>query len=127
MFASKRLGKVGYLYPRASVFDFFNTDYLMFRSSLRYLIVPPMLLRPEFDPSVFIQIQQSLPPGIELVTATDFKEWQMDIRVLDTNPLYQDQTYRLRFRFSGNYPIGTPFTALLYIGYTSDLLNTKST
>ena len=30
----------------------------------------------------------------------------MDIRVLDDNPLYKDQTYRLRFRFSNNYPIG---------------------
>lgn len=117
MFASKRLGKVSY--PRVTVYDLSSTDYLMFRSSLRYLIVPSLLLRPESDPSIFIQIQQSLPPGIELVTATDFKEWQMDIRVLDTNPLYQDQTYRLRFRFSGNYPIGTPFTALPYIGYTS--------
>ena len=34
----------------------------------------------------------------------------MDIRVLDSNPLYLDQTYRLRFRFSTNYPIGTYFT-----------------
>lgn len=32
----------------------------------------------------------------------------MDIRVLDSNPLYQNQTYRLRFRFSGNYPIEAP-------------------
>lgn len=30
----------------------------------------------------------------------------MDIRVLDPNPLYLNQTYRLRFRFSNNYPIG---------------------
>ncbi len=30
----------------------------------------------------------------------------MDIRVLDANPLYKDQIYRLRFRFSTNYPIG---------------------
>lgn len=30
----------------------------------------------------------------------------MDIRVLDSNPLYLNQTYRLRFRFSNNYPIG---------------------
>ena len=32
----------------------------------------------------------------------------MDIRVLDANPIYQDQTFRLRFRFSGNYPIEAP-------------------
>lgn len=53
------------------------------------------------------QMHQSLPPGISLVTAADgFKEWHMDIRVLDPNPLYLNQIYRLRFRFSNNYPIG---------------------
>lgn len=30
----------------------------------------------------------------------------MDIRILDPNPLYLNKTYRLRFRFSNNYPIG---------------------
>ncbi|KAK4698112.1 ubiquitin-conjugating enzyme E2 W, partial [Lecanoromycetidae sp. Uapishka_2] len=54
------------------------------------------------------KIQQSLPPGVSLVTADDLKEWQMDIKVLDSNPLYLDQTYRLRFRFSSNYPIEAP-------------------
>ncbi|KAL9077720.1 MAG: hypothetical protein Q9161_000092 [Pseudevernia consocians] len=54
------------------------------------------------------KIQQSLPPGIDFVTAPDFKQWEMDIRVLDSNPLYLDQTYRLRFRFSTNYPIEAP-------------------
>ncbi|KAK0516094.1 hypothetical protein JMJ35_002128 [Cladonia borealis] len=61
------------------------------------------------------KIQKSLPPGIDLVSAPDFKEWQMDIRVLDSNPLYLNQTYRLRFRFSNNYPIEAPevtFTTL---------------
>ncbi|KAL9611544.1 MAG: hypothetical protein Q9167_003828 [Letrouitia subvulpina] len=52
------------------------------------------------------KIQQSLPPGITLVSADNFSEWHMDIQVLDSNPLYQNQTYRLRFRFSNNYPIG---------------------
>ncbi|KAL8899161.1 MAG: hypothetical protein Q9207_006345, partial [Kuettlingeria erythrocarpa] len=51
------------------------------------------------------QVNQSLPPGITLVSADDFKEWQMDICVLDPNPIYLDQTFRLRFRFSNNYPI----------------------
>ncbi|KAL8662464.1 MAG: hypothetical protein Q9202_004707 [Teloschistes flavicans] len=56
------------------------------------------------------KIHQSLPPGITLVSADDFKEWQMDIRVLDANPIYLNQTFRLRFRFSNNYPIGAlPF------------------
>ncbi|KAL9102767.1 MAG: hypothetical protein Q9163_002129 [Psora crenata] len=54
------------------------------------------------------KIHQSLPPGITLVAADDLKEWLMDIKVLDNNPLYLEQTYRLRFRFSNNYPIEAP-------------------
>jgi hypothetical protein len=53
------------------------------------------------------QISNSLPPGIELVSADNFEEWLLDIRVLDDNPLYKNETYRLRFRFSSTYPIGT--------------------
>jgi ubiquitin-protein ligase len=30
----------------------------------------------------------------------------MDIQVLDDNPIYKGQTYRLKFMFSSNYPIG---------------------
>lgn len=30
----------------------------------------------------------------------------MDIKVLDDNPLYQNQTYRLKFTFGRKYPIG---------------------
>jgi ubiquitin-protein ligase len=55
-----------------------------------------------------------MPPGLELIKADDFAEWQMDIRVLDDNPLYKDQVYRLRFRFGDNYPIRT---FLLFIYY----------
>jgi ubiquitin-conjugating enzyme E2 W len=32
----------------------------------------------------------------------------MDIRVLDDNPIYKDQTYRLVFHFSNRYPIEAP-------------------
>ena len=32
----------------------------------------------------------------------------MDIQVLDANPLYHGQTFRLRFRFPANYPIEAP-------------------
>jgi ubiquitin-conjugating enzyme E2 W len=32
----------------------------------------------------------------------------MDIRVLDDNPLYAGQIYRLKFRFSTAYPIEAP-------------------
>ncbi|RMZ85039.1 hypothetical protein DV738_g7, partial [Chaetothyriales sp. CBS 135597] len=50
--------------------------------------------------------KQKLPPGIELVKADDFHEWQMDIRVLDDNPLYKGQIFRLSFIFNNQYPIG---------------------
>ena len=30
----------------------------------------------------------------------------MDIQVMDANPIYQGETYRLKFEFSSNYPIG---------------------
>lgn len=56
---------------------------------------------------ILVQIQQSLPPGITLVSADDLKQWEMDIRVLDPNPLYLNQTFRARFTFSNNYPIGS--------------------
>jgi ubiquitin-protein ligase len=29
------------------------------------------------------------------------------MRILDENPLYKDETYRLRFKFGENYPIRT--------------------
>lgn len=47
-----------------------------------------------------------LPPGITLVSADNFEEWQMDIKVMDDNPLYRNQTYTLKFMFSKSYPIG---------------------
>lgn len=37
----------------------------------------------------------------------DLKEWLFDIRVLDNNPLYKDNVYRLKFVFFDSYPIGT--------------------
>ncbi|KAJ4297096.1 hypothetical protein N0V88_004013 [Collariella sp. IMI 366227] len=54
------------------------------------------------------KISNSLPPGIELVSAENLEEWLLDIRVLDDNPLYKDQTYRLKFRFGPSYPIEPP-------------------
>lgn len=59
--------------------------------------------------------KQHLPPGLELVKADDFSEWQVDIRVLDENPLYKDEIYRLRFRFGENYPIQAPEVTFLHI------------
>lgn len=52
------------------------------------------------------QIHASLPPGITLVEAEGFKEWFMDIEVLDANPLYMNKVFRLKFCFSSTYPIG---------------------
>lgn len=40
--------------------------------------------------------------------ADDFREWQMDIRVLDANPIYANKIFRLAFLFSPNYPIEAP-------------------
>lgn len=51
-------------------------------------------------------MQGHLPPGITFAKCDDLEEWQMDIRVLDNNPLYQNQIYRLKFTFSSKYPIG---------------------
>jgi len=54
------------------------------------------------------KIHEHLPPGISIASADDLKDWQMDIKVLDDNPLYRNETYRLRFRFSNKYPIEAP-------------------
>ena len=50
-------------------------------------------------------MQGSLPPGITLVKADDFSSWLVDIQVVDPNPIYAGETYRLKFMFSQNYPI----------------------
>lgn len=50
-------------------------------------------------------MQGQLPPGITLISADNFETWLLDIQVLDANPIYAGETYRLKFMFSGNYPI----------------------
>jgi ubiquitin-protein ligase len=50
-------------------------------------------------------MQGELPPGVTLIQADDLQEWLCDIRVMDENPLYAGETYRLKFTFSNNYPI----------------------
>ncbi|KAK7941287.1 ubiquitin-conjugating enzyme [Apiospora aurea] len=54
------------------------------------------------------QVSKSLPPGITLVKADDLQEWLLDIQVLDQNPIYAGETYRLKFRFGKQYPIEPP-------------------
>lgn len=56
--------------------------------------------------SFSVQITNGLPPGITLVSADNLEEWFLDIQVLDQNPIYAGQTYRLKFKFSDKYPIG---------------------
>lgn len=56
------------------------------------------------------QIKQSLPDGITLVSADDLETWTLDIKVLDANPLYLDQIFKLVFKFSEQYPIGKKFS-----------------
>lgn len=52
-------------------------------------------------------MQEHLPPGISIFKAENLEDWQMDIKVLDDNPLYRNETYRLKFTFGSKYPIGT--------------------
>jgi ubiquitin-conjugating enzyme E2 W len=59
-----------------------------------------------------VKINGSLPAGISLVSADDLETWYLDIKVLDDNPLYLNQTFRLMFRFGPQYPIGWSCAAL---------------
>lgn len=54
-----------------------------------------------------------LAPGITLVSADNLQTWLMDIRVVDNNPIYANQTFRLQFTFSANYPIEAPEVVFL--------------
>ncbi|KAK6541211.1 hypothetical protein TWF694_008578 [Orbilia ellipsospora] len=54
------------------------------------------------------KMNKETPPGITIASSPDLTNWKMDIRVLDSNPLYLDQTYRLNFKFSPSYPIEAP-------------------
>ncbi|KAI9679971.1 MAG: hypothetical protein M1817_004986 [Caeruleum heppii] len=45
------------------------------------------------------KIHEHLPPGISIASASNLEEWQMDIKVLDDNPIYRGETYRLKFKF----------------------------
>lgn len=46
--------------------------------------------------------------GIHFVSAEDLVTWQMDLQVLDANPIYAGKTFRLSFKFNNNYPIEAP-------------------
>ncbi|EGD90073.2 hypothetical protein H112_02547, partial [Trichophyton rubrum D6] len=67
-----------------------------------------------------IKMQNSLPPGVTVAKADNLEQWEMDIRVLDDNPIYKDETYRLRFTFSKNYPIEAPEVQFISLPATSE-------
>lgn len=52
--------------------------------------------------------KDGMPPGITLIERDDSVagDWFVDIQVLDENPLYKAQIYRLKFHFPKMYPIG---------------------
>lgn len=54
------------------------------------------------------KLHDNLPPGIDLIAADNLEEWFLDIRVLDDNPIYLNQIYRLKFKFGSAYPIEPP-------------------
>ncbi|GKZ16975.1 hypothetical protein AbraIFM66951_005702 [Aspergillus brasiliensis] len=66
------------------------------------------------------KMKDHLPPGITIVKSENLEEWQMDIKVLDSNPLYQNETYRLKFTFSNKYPIEPPEVQFIECPRTSD-------
>lgn len=54
-------------------------------------------------------MHQDVPvPGITMVNTENFAQWQMDIEVLDQNPIYHGKIFRLNFKFTENYPIEAP-------------------
>jgi len=62
-----------------------------------------------------VKVHHGLPPGITFVSLINENvyEWLMDIRVLDDNPLYKDQFFRLQFSFPSAYPIHPPEVVFL--------------
>ncbi len=58
-------------------------------------------------------LQKDPPPGISLYKAEELLAFYVDIKVVDstgqyTNPIYQDEFYRLRFKFPTQYPVEVP-------------------
>ncbi|KAL2870616.1 ubiquitin-conjugating enzyme E2 [Aspergillus lucknowensis] len=72
-----------------------------------------------------IKMQEHLPPGISIVKSENLEEWQMDIKVLDDNPLYRDETYRLKFTFGSKYPIEPPEVQFIEVPSTESAPESK--
>lgn len=54
-------------------------------------------------------------PGISIVKSDNLEEWQMDVQVLDDNPLYKGHVYRLKFTFNNKYPIGKSILSKIWL------------
>ncbi|GLI78391.1 hypothetical protein PoHVEF18_006705 [Penicillium ochrochloron] len=67
-----------------------------------------------------LKMQDHVPPGISIAKSDNLEEWQMDIKVLDDNPIYKGHTYRLKFTFSNKYPIEPPEVQFIELPTTSD-------
>ncbi|RAK73546.1 ubiquitin-conjugating enzyme E2 [Aspergillus fijiensis CBS 313.89] len=74
-----------------------------------------------------IKIKEHLPPGISIVKSDNLEEWLMDIKVLDENPLYLNETYRLKFTFSNKYPIEPPEVQFVTTPAAADENNATAT
>ncbi|PWY71744.1 UBC-like protein [Aspergillus heteromorphus CBS 117.55] len=66
------------------------------------------------------KLERPPPPGITIVKSDNLEEWQMDIQVLDSNPLYLNQIYRLKFTFSNKYPIEPPEVQFIELAPTTE-------
>jgi len=73
------------------------------------------------------QLHEHVAPGITLISADNLQEWLMDIQVLDDNPIYRGEVYRLKFVFSGNYPIGMVSQYRIIQTQTTNILQYRST
>ena len=56
------------------------------------------------------------------MSASDLNQWDLDVQVLDDNPIYNNQTFRIRLHFSDRYPIERPEVHFVQV---SDPLPTK--
>jgi hypothetical protein len=86
------------------------SDNMMSSKRLQKVFSLAIKLRQPFHTTQeLLKIQGQLAPGITLVQAENLKTWLMDIQIMDANPIYQGEIYRLKFEFSSNYPIGINF------------------
>lgn len=67
-----------------------------------------------------IKMKEHTAPGISIVKSDNLEEWQMDVQVLDDNPLYKGHVYRLKFTFNNKYPIEPPEVQFIELASSSE-------